>query len=361
MNDQHYALYYPTIEFQNPEWLYSAALLWDRIYRIVPSSYAPEDSEDVRALIDTGEIGIPIYPDTYAESIAEEFITKLRERKWDAAALTYNIDEEYSKLHKEKVDVKLRELIVANGSAKNADDWLHVPVEFGAHYMTYLANAIAERNNLSILTDCSPAWTGSTYFKYDGGIEDCPREELMHALATIVIRDFIPSNISTIPPKEIIKYRNEYQDERKHFMSAMKSAAERISGCDDPRVVKDLLNDIKKDVDSALTEYRRSLKVLNIVGLAGLQSVSLPVLTKIASVVTGTELSPTTLVVVSAVGLAFGLVSGFSEWKDKRIRLSKDSDYSYLIHLERNWKKCAKYDNDYNYFLCREMEEFIND
>ena len=35
----NYALYYPTIEFQNYSWLWSASLLWDRIYRIVPESY----------------------------------------------------------------------------------------------------------------------------------------------------------------------------------------------------------------------------------------------------------------------------------------------------------------------------------
>ncbi len=270
MNNHHYGLYYPTIEFQNSDWLYSAALLWDRIYRIVPSSYTPNDSEWVKALVDTGEIGIPIHPDTYAKDIATEFITKLKTEHWDAAALTYAIPEHYMKLHSDKVDVQLRELMIAEGKVQNNDDhWLSVPVEFGAHYMTYLANVIAEKNNLSILTDSSPAWTAATYFKYEGEVEVFPMEDHTQALAVIVIRDFIPENINNIHPADIIRFRDKYRDERELFMSSMQSAANRISNCEDPSVVQDLIHDIQKDVELSLEEYRKSLKVLNITALAG--------------------------------------------------------------------------------------------
>lgn len=361
MNNQYYALYYPTIEFRDSAWLYSAALLWDRIYRIVPSSYVPDDPEDLRDLIETGEIGIPIHPDIYAKDIAEEFINKLQSEQWDAAALEYDIPEDYSRLHSDKVDVKLRELMIAKGRAQNNDEWLFVPTEFEAHYMTYLANAIADRNNLSMLTDSTPAWTGATYFKYDGEIEDFPTEDLTHLLATIVIRDFIPENIEDISPREIIKYRDKYRDERKRFMLAMQSAANRISSCEDPYIIRDLIDDIKKDIDSALKDYRHSLSVLNITALTGIKSLTFPALAKIASMVTGQGLSVETLAVISALGFGIGLVSGFAEWSNKRRILSKESDYSYLIHLGRNWKNCTMYGNDYNYYLCREMEEFIND
>lgn len=361
MNNQYYALYYPTIEFQDYAWLYSAALLWDRIYRIVPSSYIPDDPDNIKALIDTGEIGIPINPDPYAKEIAEEFIDKLRTEHWDAAALTYDIPEDYMRLHSDKVDVKLRELIVAQGEVQNNNEWLHVPVEFGAHYMTYLSNRVAEDNELSILTDSSPAWTASTYFKYDGGVQDFPMEDDTHLLAATVIRDFLPQNISTLRPKDIISYREKYRDERKRFMSAMRSAATRISACDDPHIVQDLIRDIKKDVESSLEDYRNSLKVLNITALAGIKSLTFPAAAKIASEVSGQGISVETLAIISGLGLGFGVVSGFSEWSQRRRNLSKESDYSYLLHLRRNWRKCAMYNNDYNYDLCRQMEEFIND
>jgi len=361
MNDQNYALYYPTIEFQDYEWLWSAALLWDRIYRIVPDAYIPDDHDNIKALVDTGEIGIPINPGDYAKDIAQEFVNKLDSENWDAAALSYDIPNNYRRLHHDKVDVKLRELIIAKGKGENNGQWLHVPVEFAAHYMTYLANAIAEKNNLSILSDSAPAWTSSTYFKYNGEVEDFPREDLSQLLATVVVRDFIPDDIMSIDPKDIVKFRQKYRDERKRFMLSIKSAATQISRCKDPSVIRDQIEDIKKDIESSLKDYRRSLEVLNITGLTGIKSLTFPALTKVACIITGQEINVETLIIVSALGFAVGLVSGLSELSHKKYKLSKESDYSYLMHLQRNWKKCAMYDNDYNYYLCREMEEFIND
>ena len=65
--------------------------------------------------------------------------------------------------------------------------------------------------------------------------------------------------------------------------------------------------------------------------------------------------------VVSGLGIALGLVSGLMDVNQKRKKLEREYDYSYLLHLKRNWKGSAMYNKDYNYSLCREMEEFIND
>jgi hypothetical protein len=47
-------LYYPTIEFQSDTWLKAAICVWEKIYRIVPSSYRPVDSDEVKEAIDAG-------------------------------------------------------------------------------------------------------------------------------------------------------------------------------------------------------------------------------------------------------------------------------------------------------------------
>jgi hypothetical protein len=39
-NATYSALYYPSIEFADPQWLWASSLIWDRIYRIVPKDYA---------------------------------------------------------------------------------------------------------------------------------------------------------------------------------------------------------------------------------------------------------------------------------------------------------------------------------
>ena len=40
-------LYYPSIEFMNESWVKAALLFWDKVYRIVPESVIPNDSDDI--------------------------------------------------------------------------------------------------------------------------------------------------------------------------------------------------------------------------------------------------------------------------------------------------------------------------
>lgn len=134
-----------------------------------------------------------------------------------------------------------------------------------------------------------------------------------------------------------------------------------MSSCADPSIVKDMIEDLKKDIEACLKDYRKAVETLNITVWTGIKSLSFPVATKVASVISGAELDPSTLFIVSGLGVALGLVSGLADWRQKQEKLEKEYDYSYLLHLARKWQKCARYEKDYNYFLCREMEEFIND
>jgi hypothetical protein len=43
-------LYFPFIHFKDENWLKLSAIYFDKMYRIVPSSYRPEDSDTVKAL-----------------------------------------------------------------------------------------------------------------------------------------------------------------------------------------------------------------------------------------------------------------------------------------------------------------------
>jgi hypothetical protein len=358
---QNYALYYPTIEFQDFEWLWSAALLWDRIYRIIPKYYKIDEPENIRLLTETGEIGIPIYPDSYIKETAHDFLEKVESGEWSAAALEFEIPEAYARIHQDKVDVELRNMIIAKGRADAHDEWLHVPIEFESVYMTYLANQVAKRNNLQLVTDKTAAWTGATFFAYNGEIADFPNEDKTQQLATLVLRDFIPTNILDIRPESILKFREKYKAERQRFLYSIRDAAKDFSECEDDKVYHDRIKDIKKEMEDALSDYKNSMQALNVAAWTGIKSISFPVVTKVASAISGTELDTSTLTVISSLGIGIGLVSGLKDWKEKRRKLEKSSDFSYLMHLERNWKGSALYNNDYNYFLCREMEEFIND
>jgi hypothetical protein len=164
--------------------------------------------------------------------------------------------------------------------------------------------------------------------------------------------------LTDLTPKQILKFREIHRDERRRFVKAIKDAAAKISECNDPKIVTDLIEDLKRDITSAIKEYRKSASMLNVVGWTGIKSISFPVLTRVIGALLTIDSS--TLTVLSDIGLGIGLVSGVSEIQEKQRKLNKESDYSYLVHLHREWKDCYRGD-DYNYFLCRQMEEFIND
>lgn len=357
-NVSYSALYYPSIEFADPEWLWASSLIWDRIYRIVPKDYEPEDSDNVRKLSETGEIGVPIHPDEYAKAVSVKFINKLHSSHWDAAALSGSLENDYVRLHHDKVDVRLRNLIVAKGRGASHGDWLYVPTDFEALYMTYLANYISEIENLNLVTDESAAWTGSTYFSYDGRIKDWPSKEYPKVLAAMLVRDFVPVNIINISPRKLLSFRERRRDERHRFVGAVRNAAERLANCHDVKIAQDVYQDIKKDVAESLEEYRKSMDLLKVEGWTGIKTLMFPATTSMLGKLI--DLDPSKLKIISAVGVAMGAVSGLAVVAQKRKKLIHEYDYSYLFHMRRTWENCYR-GYDWNYYLCRQMEEFIND
>ncbi|QXM06965.1 hypothetical protein [Crassaminicella indica] len=155
---KNYTLYYPTIEFSNSEWLWSAALLWDRIYRIVPTDYQPKDSRNIKELISNSDFISNIDPSKYSLKAGEAFIEGCKKETWWAAALDNSkyTRKNYVKLHKDKADVRLREMILAQDTKDN--NWLNVPHDMASIYMLFLANYIAKSNDISLSTDYTEAW-----------------------------------------------------------------------------------------------------------------------------------------------------------------------------------------------------------
>lgn len=67
-------LYYPHIEFQNEAWVKSSLLLWNHVYRIVPEGYVPNDSDDIKALVDEDLVSDIKLEDKDREDTCDEFL-----------------------------------------------------------------------------------------------------------------------------------------------------------------------------------------------------------------------------------------------------------------------------------------------
>ncbi len=356
----NYVLYYPSIEFKDYSWLWSASLLYDRVYRIVPDGIIPNDPPNVQVLTETGELGIQIKPDPYLQQTSKEFTELIDSGKsFDATYRPFRTNS-YTRLHFDKIERELRDSLIENGKAIVDGDWLHVPKKFGDLYMTYLADNISQRNHLQMLTDETTAWAGATVFKYKGELTQRTDSSKVQQLATLTIRDFTPENILDIRPEDIVRFRENLRDERIRFMEAIQSSAQRISDCKDEGVYQDQIDDIKKEIESALKDYRNSLSAINARTLTGSKVVQFPILTSVAQSILGLNLDPTNLIMISTLGIGLGIINSLLGRSQNIRRLEKESDYSYLIHVDQNLNRYRRL-SDINSFTSQMIRTCIDD
>jgi hypothetical protein len=355
-------LYYPTIEFRKEHypWLWSASLLWDKIYRIVPDGYELNEPRNIKELCETGDIGIPINPKTYSTQVAKDFTDKLEHCEWTASALNFHRDEvrnyqEYCKLHKDKVDVSLRNVFLANKDLSEEEDWLYVPQEMANFYMAYLSNRIAKENNLSLVTDSPDFWTASTFFQYENEMQDFYHKEFSkQALISLLIRDYIPKNIMHLTPYQIIRFREKRKDERRLLNETLNSIADELRNIKDPKIVREAVDEQRKKIEFSLNEYKKSMDIINISDWTGMISLFTTVAVDVMGYLgyTGNTIAP-----INTFGIGIGLISGIASHITRK-QSSNDNAYSYLTSLDR--LSSSGFEN-YNYILNRKIEEFIND
>ncbi len=238
---QKNALYYPHISLQNAAWIKAMALFYDNIYRIVPDNVIPEDAEELIPLLEEGAIGRMINPAPYSKEVSDEFLSKIDE--WGAAALTFDAEDEsqISLIHNDKTDERVRELFKEAGF-KSKNDWMYVPTAIASNFMLYMANNIAQKNQLSLITGDWGAWTGTSYFGVDGQIDDfiinigkddyTDTTSESFGLFSLLVSELVPVNISEIPSEKILEFRNKRHSEITQFRSCMNELRTELSKLD---------------------------------------------------------------------------------------------------------------------------------
>lgn len=159
------ALFYPTIEINNENWLKANLLFWDEIYTIVPHSFNNPYTNSTTAILSEREILKPEYvnPDHMAvrelsQNIIEFINTEegLNLLQQDTGRGRIHRDkmsrihfDKLSRLHSSKMLHELRYLL----EHEMDEDWLWVDSSFAGYYMTMLANKICEQTGCRLLTD----------------------------------------------------------------------------------------------------------------------------------------------------------------------------------------------------------------
>jgi len=355
-------LYYPTIDFRREDfnWLWVSSLLWDRVYRIVPDDYALDEPRNIQELCSTGEIGIALSPSRYRKKSSDDFRANIESKKWGAAAFFSNTEDldkyqEYCRIHKDKVDVVLQNMMLLQDNTYEDKDWLYTGKALATLFMTYLATEIATQNNLALSTGDSNIWVASSYYLYDAQLQPCflsgdeyeEESRSTLALTSLLLKNLIPENIMHLTPSQILEFRKKRKDERTQFHSAIDEFGRKLSEVSDPRILKIVVDEELGKVEKAINEYKKSMDMFRVSKWMGGISQLITVLSNafyITNNVTGATIA-------ASVGANLGLIAGLK-------KEPKSTPYLYLYELKKLTEHGVSeiYKN-----LINGIEEFIDD
>jgi hypothetical protein len=332
------ALYFPYIHLTDEPWLKVAALYYDSISRIVPFGYEPHDSEFVGKLKTQGQFIRDLNPinetlliqDEFL-AFAERYLANETERKKLRRMMGTCLRPSTAVIHANKFEMevlyRLSELGLAEFPVNPNEEWHILEPVTGAIYMTFLADRMAERRGLPLLSD-DPA--------FDPLIRQFHREESStncdFALASLVITTYLPCDLGSLDIDRIIEFRTRSELQRLQFYEAIRGVSHSIREVDDPRAYEEQLRRHQEKIDDAVADLELCFLNCQIAYATTVLGVSVP-----AWAVSASSLSQSGLIEV-AVGAT--MLAGISiqkgiEWH----RTRKNSPWSYVLAMRNQFER----------------------
>lgn len=136
-------MYYPHIEFQNEAWVKSCLLLWNHVYRIVPEGYTPNDSDEIKALVDADLVRNIKLDDKDREDTFDEFLKLCDKIENRMPAGLIPSDED--RIHPGKIDNRLYPYLDLIGKHFiDENKWLHLSKELARGYSSNCRKLLQE-------------------------------------------------------------------------------------------------------------------------------------------------------------------------------------------------------------------------
>ena len=343
-------LYYPSINFLDSNFLKSCLCIWDTIYRIVPDTYIPNDSEEIQIAIQAGTIkNIKLNKDDL-NSAADSFMDFITGTEFLPAGLEGDTID----LHKDKVDSRLYPYL-KELSRKATGDWLTLSEEIVHGYMLFLANSICENRQMPKITDNADVFSIMTYFENEGKfnewVQNCQAQEYY---ASLILPTFLPSEIDKINMETILKFREKTQEGRVEFRDSISKFADELKNIRDKEYALSLSLKLKEQMENSKQNIIDSgMSIIKSKFIPSYLSVGIP--TQLTTLgVLGMQGNPFSLINIGGsflIGAIAAFADGYSKSKSWRSKTA-----SYYFQLKSKFGdsyRIPRYD--------RIFEEFIND
>lgn len=346
-------LYYPHIEIQNERWLKTSLLLWDHVYRIVPSSYTPKDSHEIKVASDNGLVRAVTLERDDMRGFAKEFQEVLDGIEYKPAGLDY---DEFAYLHTEKIDSILYPALEKYAIDESEEGFLALPKEVVRGYMFFLSNEVARRRQLSRCTDDQYSFAVSAYFSESYNFDDYLfNREASGFYSSLIFDDLLPFDVESIPMSKIVASSKQSIDERRAFKNELQRFSEQLHKCESIDHGKAILNDFKNDLEKAKANLKASQGFLNKNDIGSFVSVGVPTSAGIYGALLGAGGDPFNLYSIS-FSVLIGAIAAYTDYNKTLSAQQNPCGAAYLISLEKQFFGTHQYPAFDRYF-----EEFMND
>jgi hypothetical protein len=333
-----HALYYPYIHFQSDEWIKAAALYYDGLTRIVPEGFALNDSETVIKLGEQSGFIRDYNPSEEAIDISENFVTILREeysnprsRNKLIRAIRNQVNPEgIFPVHEEKIANAVKAALPELGFPKKdpRSHWYFFDPVAGSLYMTTLAERIAEKQGVPIISDTVGYQNIIRALQFDWSNEI--RLDIGYLLGSVVIKTVVPENIGAVSVEKIIEIRDNHQSERVRFYEKIQDLISDMPRINDPESIQRYVDHHADIIKDEVDGLRGSLLDSKIRCVSGLISISAPPIA-----INLSDLLPEFKPLI--IGSGF-IVAGLSLLATKALeyrQIRGRGPYSYLLSLKQ--------------------------
>lgn len=354
------ALYYPWIEVRDERWLRSACLYWDKIHTIVPTSISRPYSKKVSQELEDAGVLEPLRVNSRQPEIAAltndvlafldsqeagEFLIGRIPRR----STPIHLDKlpralrGLSRIHDEKFSRELRHRL--EHLCRSDGEWIEINDVFADYYMTLLANRLAERKGLGLLTSsfaadrlANSARSGNRAWARERGFRTANSERLPRALAEGTIVDLLIGDLSIAPSaslKSLLTFRKKYSDELGRFRAKIGELTSSVPDADSFEAARQHAHDLViNEIQPALADLKSALKSNRIRTMTdGLLKVSFLSAAPTSALITAGLALPTALLVGAGISLTAATVLHSEEKK----KLKRENAFTYLLALEQKF------------------------
>lgn len=329
----------------------SSLLLWNHVYRIVPEGYRPNDSDEIRALVDADLVRNITLNDNDKGMAADEFLALCDRLEDQLPAGLIPSDED--RIHPDKIDTRLYPYLacIANYFI-DKDGWLHLSKELARGYMFKLSQVAARRRYLNRGTDDLDAWSINPFFCESANFNEFLRnEDAKGFFCSVTLEDVIPENIGEVSARDIISFVNNRRDERNLLREKFDDFTSGLAMISDAQHAVQVGNDFINELIASKKEYRKSMDNWQDIKALPI-STGVPV--SLGALGTFAALNNNPFGIATIAGsLAIGAICSYADYR--RTKKRRDPSYSsYLIDVDKLCRNVTR--ESYS-----RLDEFIND